>query len=112
MNSSFFPEPGPIPEPEQHVVPPWSQLPGGEYPVRVLVREFLAHIDGTPLSVSPVDVSSTWVRIKLDWEFRRRDESVTDWQMAVDMFHTHQSFLEQPVGWPLMDQAPATSWTD
>ena len=136
MNSSFFPEPGPIPEPEQHVVPPWFQPPEDEYPVRVLVREFLAHTDGTSLSVSHVDVYSTGIRIKLDWELRRRDESTVDWQMAfgmghfhggggdpaserrlglaladgtvvttVDRFHTHQSFLEQPVGWSLIDQA-------
>lgn len=135
MNSSFFPEPGPIPEPEQHVVPPWVQPPEDEYPVRVLVREFLARTEGTSLSVSHVDVYSTGVRIKLDWELRRVDESVMDWQLAmrmghfhgddgaadserrfglaladgtvvttVDRFPVHQSFLEQPVGWSLMDR--------
>lgn len=89
MNSSFFPEPGPMPEPEQHVAPPWFQPPDDEYPVRVLVREFLARTDGTSLTVSHVDVYSTGLRIKLDWELRRLDESVMDWQLAMGMGMGH-----------------------
>jgi hypothetical protein len=135
MNSSFFPEPGPIPEPEHHVVPAWLQPPEDEYPVRVLVREFLARTNGTSLAISHVDVYSTGVKIKVDWELRRLDESVVEWQLATGMGHFyggtgasdsglrfglalgdgtvvttvdrfgHPNFLEQPVGWSLMDRA-------
>jgi hypothetical protein len=87
VNSSFFPDPGPIPEPEHHVVPAWLQPPEDEYPHRVLVREFLARTDGTLLTVSHVDVYSTGVMIKLEWELRRVGESVVDWQLATGMGH-------------------------
>ena len=85
MNSSFFPYP------EQHVVPPWLQPPEVEYPVRVVARELLAPTDGTSLSASHVDVYSTGVRIKEDWELHRRDESGTDWQMAAGPGHFYGS---------------------
>ncbi len=85
MNSSFFPDPSPMPEPEQHVAPPWFQPPEGEYPVRVLVREFLARTAGTSLSVSHVDVYSTGVRVKVDWELRRVGETIAEWQVTIGM---------------------------
>lgn len=87
MDGSFFPPPSPEPEPEPpaQVSPPWLQPPADEYPARLLVREFLAQTDGTALAVSHVDVYSTGLLIKIDWELRRLDESRADWQLATGM---------------------------
>jgi hypothetical protein len=89
MDGSFFPAPSsePEPEPPVQVSPPWLQHPSDEYPARLLVREFLAQTEGTVLSVSHVDVYSTGLLIKIDWELRRLGESATEWQLATGMGH-------------------------
>jgi hypothetical protein len=132
MTDSFFPEPEPAPEPVASVPQPWFQPPADEYPVRVLIRGFLVQSAGTVLSVSYVDVYSTGLSIKVDWELRRVGESLLDWQVAsgmglfhnggdesgrrfglalangtvvttVDRRRVPAGFGQEPEGWSLMD---------
>ncbi|MGV8911451.1 MAG: hypothetical protein ACOH14_02455 [Rhodoglobus sp.] len=87
MNPSFFPEKAPQPEPEHQQTPPWFQPPEDEYPVRVLLREFMARTESTSLAVSHVDVYSVGIAVKINWELRRREESAVEWQLATGMGH-------------------------
>lgn len=140
MNVSFFPGASPSPEPERPVTPPWFQPPVDEYPTRLLIREFLAQTDGSSLSLSHVDVYSTGVRIKVDWELRRADEPDADWHMSVgfhgrawdaetvlrfglaladgtvvttiDRYRLHENFGQRPEGWSLMDHASGSGGDD
>jgi hypothetical protein len=134
MTDSFFPEPEPVPEPAAPLPQPWFQPPADEYPVRVLVREFLAQTEGTSMSVSHVDVYSTGLRLKIDWELRRGGENHDEWQLAsgmglffnrggesdrrfglalangtvvttVDKHASYANFGTAPEGWSLMDHA-------
>lgn len=133
MRASFFPSNDEEPEPEPRdvfVPPPWFQSPPDEYPAQVPVREFLARTQGTVLSVSHVDVYSTGIAIQTEWELRRRDEPLAEWQSVLhgDRFSNSNdmlrfgvamanrvtvttvdrsprvSFTEQPDGWSLMNQ--------
>lgn len=133
MQPSFFPKPGQIPETDRPVTPEWVRPPEDEYPARILVREFLARTAGTTLSVSHIDVYSTGLAIKVDWEVRKTTETDAEWQLVtfgrfhgrildenalrfglllgddtvvttVDPRRTHEVFAQRPDGWVLMDQ--------
>ena len=142
MHASFFPPPGPEPDPpEQPAVPPWFQPPQDEFPARVLVREFLAQTPGTALIVSHVDVYSVGIRIKVDWELRRVGDEISDWQsIGIPAFARpgtdagsvlrfglalpngtvvttvdrgiRRSFTDEPQGWSLLDQMNGSGGDD
>lgn len=115
MSSSFFPSPDqePTPQPVAPAQPPWLNPPEDEYPVRVLVREFLAQTDGTALTVSHVDVYSTGVSIRIEWVVRRRNETVAEWQTATGAhyfaFGVEDSGSERRFGLALGDGTVVTT---
>ena len=86
VSESFFPPAEPEPERPPLVLPEWISPPADEYPARVLIREFLARTPGTVLSLSHADVFSTGIRLKIEWQVRRRAETAAEWQLASN-FH-------------------------
>lgn len=74
-----------MPEPEPFVAPPWWEPPTDQYPSRVAVREFIASTPGTVVTISHIDVYSTGILIAVEWEVRRLDETVNEWQATIHL---------------------------